>query len=178
MKIIAKLFMRFSLILFFSLSMNIFAQATLLGTKTFNEHEVDGLTILENEKTILVKTVLGKIVAYDECIGTICQLLFLKTHEPYLDGFDGVIKYKDEVKTYQTKGIGKHQDGSIPIIEIPGETYTIWNEVRPSRFIGYLRSGAGNRWGGATMVLINTKTLEVIKRDLTWNENKWIPRLR
>jgi len=168
------------LILFFCLSLplNILAQETFIGTKTFNEHEVDGLTVLENDRAILVKTVLGKIVAYDECIGTICQLLFLKTHEPYLDGFDGIIKYKDEIRTYQTKGIGKHQDGSIPIIDIPGETYTRWNEVRPSRFIGYLKSSAGNRWGGATMVLINTKTLEVIERDLIWYENKWIPRLR
>jgi len=60
--------MRFFLILFFSLSLNIFAQETFIGTKTFNEHEVDGLTVLENNRTILVKTALGKIVAYDEYI--------------------------------------------------------------------------------------------------------------
>jgi len=159
-------------------SINIFAEETLIRNEPFKVHEIDGLTVYEGRYEIIVTT-LNNVVTYDICppLTSICQLMFLTTHEPVLDGFDGYIEnegHKDEIKEYKTIGVGKYKDNNIPIIDIPGETYIKWGEKRPSRFIGYLRSTAGNRWGGAKMVLINTFTAEVIERELDWGSNKWI----
>ncbi len=142
----------------------------------FITKEIDRLTILTNESqnsgyqfvSVFLDTH-GESVLSLSCSG-LCEFYSIKTHEPKIDGFDGMLWSEENAASGDGRWIESTGVVSLNTKDTP--TFTI--PSYPNKLIGIIQDVAGaTGLGSFTLYLIDTVTGAVGEKELEWGENEW-----